>query len=374
MARRKPVRVADDEEQFMRLALRLARRGEGRVEPNPMVGCVLVQGGEVVGRGYHRRFGGPHAEVFALRQAGVKARGATAYVTLEPCNYFGKTPPCTEALIRAGVRRVVAAALDPNPRVDGGGLQRLIEAGIDATAGLCGDEGTELIAPFRTLTLQRRPYVIAKWAQSLDGRIASASGESKWLSGEASRRQVHELRARVDAILVGIGTVLRDDPLLTAREVAVRRIARRIVLDSRLRIPLRCRLVGSISAAPLLIATSRAFATGGKAARLRAWGAEILAMPDRNGRLELRPLLRHLATLGTTRLLVEGGSAVLSAFFAGGWVDEARVYVAPMLMGQRAAPGPLDGRTETRLKAALRPRAVEWAACGEDRVCRMRLT
>lgn len=374
MVRRKLVRVADDEERFMRLALRLARRGEGRVEPNPMVGCVLVKSGEVVGRGYHRKFGGPHAEVLALRQAGVKARGSTAYVTLEPCNYFGKTPPCTEALIRAGVRRVVCAALDPNPRVNGGGLKRLNEAGIDATAGLCADEGAELIAPFRTLTLQRRPYVIAKWAQSLDGKIASASGESKWLSGEASRRQVHKLRARVDVILVGIGTVLRDDPLLTARDVAVRRVARRIVLDSRLRLPLRSRLVRSVKAAPLLVATSRASAAGSKAAKLRALGAEVLALPDRNGWVQLRPLLQRLGSLGMTRLLVEGGSAILSAFFAGGWVDEARVYVAPMLMGQGGAPGPLDARTPTRLGAALRPRLVEWTACAEDRVCRMRLT
>ncbi len=374
MARRKPVRVADDEERFMRLALRLARRGEGRVEPNPMVGCVLVKGGHVVGQGYHRTFGGPHAEVFALRQAGVKARGATAYVTLEPCNYFGKTPPCTEALIRAGVRRVVASALDPNPRVNGGGLKRLIEAGLDATAGLCADEGEELIAPFRTLTLHGRPHVIAKWAQSLDGKIASASGESKWLSGEASRRQVHELRARVDAILVGIGTVLRDDPLLTARDVAVRRIASRIVLDSSLRIPLRSQLVRSIEAAPLLLATSRASAAGAKAARLRGLGADLLPLPERGGRLHLPSLLRHLGSFSMTRLLVEGGSAVLSAFFDGGWVDEARVYVAPMLIGHRAAPSPLDARLETRLNAAIRPRIVEWETCGLDRVCRMRLT
>ena len=227
--------AADFDSRMMLRALELARRGEGIVEPNPMVGCVVVQGEEIVGEGWHQRFGGPHAEIEALRAAGAKATGATLYVTLEPCCHHGQTPPCSDAVIQAGIGRVVAAMRDPFPKVAGGGIQQLMSAGIDVEVGLHEQEARELNAPYLKLLATGRPWVIAKWAMTLDGKLATKTGDSKWISGEASRRVVHELRGRVDAIVVGRRTAALDDPLLTARleKGSPPRIATRIVLDSR---------------------------------------------------------------------------------------------------------------------------------------------
>ena len=227
----------------MRRAIELARRGEGLVEPNPQVGAVVLDAhGAVVGAGWHERFGGPHAEVMAIASAGAAARGGTLVVTLEPCCHHGKTPPCTDAIIAAGVSRVVIGVEDPFPQVSGGGVAALRRAGIDVETGVLAEAAARLSAPFRRLVVDGRPWVIAKWAMSLDGRIAAAGGDSRWISGEASRALVHTLRGRVDAIMVGIGTALADDPLLTARPPGPR-TALRVVVDSRARLPTESRLV-----------------------------------------------------------------------------------------------------------------------------------
>ena len=243
-------------EAMMRRALELAERGQGSVEPNPAVGAVIVNdSGQILGEGWHQVFGGPHAEVYTLAAAGHAARGATLFVTLEPCCHFGKTPPCSKALIAAGIRQVIVAMRDPAPHVDGGGIQELRDAGIDVEVGLLEREAMRLVAPFVQLTLNRRPWFHAKWAMTLDGKIASRTGQSQWITNEASRAVVHRLRGRMDAILVGIGTAIADDPLLTARP-AGSRVATRIVIDSRLRIPPDSQLVRTVSQSPVLLITT----------------------------------------------------------------------------------------------------------------------
>jgi diaminohydroxyphosphoribosylaminopyrimidine deaminase / 5-amino-6-(5-phosphoribosylamino)uracil reductase len=334
----------------MSLALQLALRGQGRVEPNPMVGCVIVRSGRVIGQGYHRKFGGPHAEVFALRAAGARARGATVYVTLEPCNHTGKTPPCTDALIGAGIKRVIAAMKDPNPIVAGKGFRRLRAAGIRVDVGLLGDEAMALSAPFITFHRRRRPYVILKWAQSIDGKIATRTGDSQWITSLESRAESHALRARVDAVLVGVNTVLADDPDLTARLAVPRRVAARIVIDPNLRTPLDAKLVRTARRVPTLIVTSprprdaaaaRRAALDRKRLRLSKAGCHVMEIPAGASGIDLRCLLKELHLRQMTNILVEGGGTTLGAFLEQNLADEARVFVAPRLIGGEGAPGPL---------------------------------
>lgn len=363
----------DQDRRMMRRAIALARRGEGRVEPNPMVGCVIVRRGQVIGEGYHRRFGAPHAEVEALRAVNTSPRGATVYVSLEPCCHQGKTPPCSRALIEAGVARVVAAIRDPNRTVRGRGLRALRRAGVRVDTGVEAAEAAALIAPFATRIRLDRPYVIGKWAQSLDGKLAGARGESKWISCETSRRRVHRLRARVDAVLVGSGTVLSDDPALTARNVPLRRRALRVVLDGRLRIPLRCQLVDTTAKHPVLVFTLAAAARSTKASRLRKAGVEVVACGTRNGRLSLAACLSALASRDVTNLLVEGGAALLTSFLDAELLDEAYVFTAPILIGG-AAPALLGNRVARRLATAKHPHRVTIRSSGIDVLHRMHFT
>jgi len=328
--------------QFMRMALALAAGGEGRVEPNPMVGAVIVKDGRVIGAGYHRRFGGPHAEVEALRSCRRSPRGATCYVTLEPCCHWGKTPPCTEALIAAGVRRVVAAVRDPFPQVSGGGFRTLRAAGVAVSVGLLRREALSLNAPFFKLQRCGRPWVILKWAQSLDGRIATRRGDSKWISSPASRRAGHRLRGRVDAVIVGIGTVLADDPELTCRTGPRLRTATRVVLDAYARTPTTAVLARSARRNPTLIAVGTK-APAWRVRRLERAGCEVARVAGSADRIALPRLLEELGRRRMTNVLVEGGSAVLGAFVDGGLADEAIVFVAPRIIGGAAAPGPLGG-------------------------------
>lgn len=337
----------------MRRALRLALRGQGRVEPNPMVGCVIVRDGRVVGEGYHARFGGPHAEVVALRNGSASPRGATAFVTLEPCCYTGKTPPCVEALLAAGVRRVVAAMPDPNPRVHGRGLAALRRAGVEVRVGVLRADAERLNAPFVKLMRLGRPWVIAKWAQSLDGRLATATGDSRWITSPPARRHAHQTRGRVDAIVVGIGTVLADDPLLTCRDARPRRVATRVVLDSRLRTPLGARLVATSRSAPTLVFCSPA-AAARRRLRLEAAGCAVCPVRSGKGGLALGEVLDELGRRKMSNVLIEGGPRVLSSCFQRGLVDEAHVYVAPLLIGDRTAPGPVSGLLTRRVADALR--------------------
>ncbi len=359
--------------QYMHKALDLARRGRGRVEPNPMVGCVLVKANRIIGQGWHDRFGGPHAEVVALERARAAANGATAYVTLEPCNHLGKTPPCTRALRQAGVSRVVAAMRDPNPLVAGKGLQALRRAGISVIEGLLQDEAEQLNAPYLKRQLQRRPYVIAKWAQSIDGKIATVSGDSKWISGPLARRKTHRIRACVDAIMVGSGTLLQDDPLLTCRDVPIRRVARRIILDTRLRTPLDCRLVRTASEIPTIIFTSRANASRRKSQLLRRAGASVLNAPLRSRHLDLRAVLRKLAKLDMTNVLIEGGGQVLGSAFDMRLVDEAYVFVAPLLIGGRCAVPALSGDGLAKIASGQGLTNLTTRRVGEDLLYHFRL-
>ena len=358
----------------MRRALRLALRGQGRVEPNPMVGCVLVRAGRMVGEGFHRRFGGPHAEVEALRRAGDAARGATAFVTLEPCCHYGQTPPCTEALIKAGVSRVVAAMRDPFPKVNGGGIRRLRRAGIRVEVGLCESEAGELLAPFITRVKLGRPYVILKWAQSLDGKIATRTGDSRWISDAPSRRLVHRLRARVDGILVGAGTVLADDPELTARATPIKRRATRLVLDGRLRIPIESRLVSTAGECPTIVLCDEANLAehSRKAARLRRAGVEVKGFRASREQVPLRRVLEWLGGRGFSNLLVEGGGEVLASFVDQGMADEALIFVSPRLIGGALAVSALRGLGAATVQRALVFDRCVIQASGKDRLYRVR--
>jgi len=339
------------DETYMRQALELARLGAGATSPNPMVGAVVVADGDIVGRGYHPRAGDPHAEVFALRDAGPRARGATLYVTLEPCAHRGRTPPCTEAVIEAGIRRVVVAMPDPDRQVSGRGLRRLVEAGIETRVGVAEDEARTLNEAYVKHRTAGLPFVTAKWAMTLDGRIATRSGDSRWISGEASRALAHEMRAASDAILVGIGTVLRDDPALTARVPAAARHPRRVVLDSTLRIPLDARVLAR-DGTPVLVATTD---RGRPDARrsLEAMGVEVLGAGGPDGRVDLAVPLRELGRRDVLSLLVEGGGAVLGAFADGGLIDKVVAFVAPLMVGG-PAPAPVGGAGVDTLAHAWR--------------------
>lgn len=334
-----------DDERYMGRALLLARRGAGFVEPNPVVGAVVVKGGKVVGEGWHRFFGGPHAEVYALQKAGAKARGATLYVTLEPCCHWGKTPPCTDAVRAAGVKRVVVAMVDPFAKVRGKGLKILRGAGIEVECGCLEVAARRVNGPFLMRVAEGRPWVIAKWAQSLDGSIATAGGESKWISGEGSREIVQQLRGRVDGIVVGIGTVLADDPLLTARPARardLRRVATRMVLDRTCRLPLDGKLMRTVGEAPVMVVHGEGLRGAAEARRKKL--AERGAMTV--GAKDVGRLLQYLGERDYTNVLVEGGGRVLAAFFAGGWVDECHLFQAGLLIpgGRRAVAGEAAGR------------------------------
>ena len=339
------------DQQFMQQALELAQQGEGSVEPNPMVGCVVVRNSEVVGRGYHQQFGGAHAEVEALRDAGDRAHGAEVFVTLEPCCHQGKTGPCTEALIDAGVARVVVGCDDPNPKVAGKGIAALRDAGVEVHSDVLVGEALQLIAPFAKLVTTGRPWVIAKWAMTLDGKIASRTGSSQWISGEASRKVVHQLRGRVDAILVGRGTADADDPLLTARPAGPR-IATRVVLDSKCSLSTDSKLCQSIGDAPLLVATT---AAASKAARKRLEdsGAEVFTLAGEDHAEQMNSLLDELGRRQLTNLLIEGGAEVLGTLFDMNAIDEVHAFIAPKLIGGTDAPTPLAGAGLLEMERAL---------------------
>ncbi|WP_174236514.1 bifunctional diaminohydroxyphosphoribosylaminopyrimidine deaminase/5-amino-6-(5-phosphoribosylamino)uracil reductase RibD [Stutzerimonas nosocomialis] len=353
--------------QPMARALQLARQGLYSTHPNPRVGCVIVRDGQVVGEGWHQRAGEPHAEVHALRMAGDRARGATAYVTLEPCSHHGRTPPCADALVKAGVSRVVAAMQDPNPEVGGRGLQRLRDAGIDVVCGVLEAEARELNPGFIKRMEGGLPFVRVKLAMSLDGRTAMASGESQWITGPAARADVQALRARSSVVLTGADTVLIDGARLTVRAeelrlepslaaLALQRPPLRVLVDGRLRVPLDAPF---FQAGPALVATLDD--TG--AARYRAAGHELLALAGHE-RVDLPALLAALGARGANEVLVEAGPRLAGAFAAQGLVDEYRIYVAAKLLGSSARPLlelPLE-----RMAEARELRIVDLRAVGDD--------
>ena len=321
--------ITSQDEHYMRRALALARRGAGWVSPNPMVGAVIVKGGRVIAEGYHRRFGGDHAEVEAIKRARESLKGATMYVTLEPCCHWGKTPPCTEAIIREGIGRVVVATLDPNPEVRGKGVKVLREAGLEVKVGVLEEEARELNEAYFKWREEGVPFVTLKWAQSIDGRIATRKGDSRWISSEEARRLAHRLRARSDAVLVGIRTVLADDPQLTVREARGKNPLR-VVLDSRLKTPLGARVLDS-SAPTLIVTTHRADPGKMRALQERT---EVLVMEGKDGRVDLGGLLRELARRAITSVLVEGGGRIITSFLREGLWDRILVITSPLLIGE----------------------------------------
>ena len=350
---------------FLRRALEQAERGRGLTSPNPLVGAVVVRDGRIVGEGAHLRAGGPHAEIEALTAAGEAARGATLYVTLEPCNHHGRTPPCAPAVVRAGITRVVAALRDPNLNVQGGGVDLLRHAGLEVEVGVLAAEAERQNRAWLTAMRERRPHVTLKAAATLDGKIADVHGASRWITGEAARRQVHRMRAESDAIIVGVTTALRDDPSLTVRlDAPWPREPYRVVLDTHARLSPEARVIHAATPARALIAVG-ASAASAPVASLEAAGATVVRCPLRDGRVDVSALLTRLFDLEVRAVLVEGGGEVHAAFLDASIVDRAALFVAPLLLGGRAAPGVIGGEGR-ELKSALRLERPEVTVFGDD--------
>jgi len=351
---------------LMQRALDLAARGRGFVEPNPLVGAVVIDAAnEVVGEGWHRKFGGPHAEVNALDAAGDAAMDGTLLCTLEPCSHYGKTPPCVDRVISAGVKRVVAAMLDPFPEVAGRGVAKLKAAGIDVEVGVMEDEARALNAPYLTLLEKKRPYVRAKWAMTADGRTAAVDGSSKWITGELARAHAHRVRGMMDAIIVGSGTILADDPMLDARG-DVRRKATRVIVDSRARTPTTSKVVATASAWPTLIVVGDNVSAEATAP-FEQGRCEVLRLPTSgDGRISLGALAEEMGRRRWTNVLVEGGAELLGGFLTEGLIDGVDLYIAPKVVGGRDAQGAVGGVGLPNIASALPLVAGEVERFGED--------
>src|SRR5947208_5784523 len=359
--------MTDQDLQFMTRALKLAERGRGHTSPNPLVGAVVVRDGEVLGEGYHVAYGAAHAEVAAIEACIEDPIGATMYVTLEPCCHQGRTPACTEAIVSAGIKRVVVASYDPTEKASGRGLGILRDEGVDVVGidGECSANARLLNQPFRKHALTGRPHVVFKSAVSLDGKVATQTGDSKWISGEESRRLVHEWRADVDAVCIGIGTALSDDPLLTARVEGATRQPRRVVFDSEARLPLDSALVRSAPEVPLTVVISRASDRAAVDA-LRAAGAEIITASGGNEQERVRNGLQKLGELGIQSLLLEGGPRLAGAFLDAGEIDELRLFIAPIALGGRSARVPFEGEGSDSIASAQRAVSLHSARVGKD--------
>lgn len=332
----------------MKLALDLAASAKGKTNPNPLVGAVIVKDGMIVGTGLHRKAGEPHAEVHAFKMAGDHAKDATLYVTLEPCSHFGKTPPCANLVKESGVKRVVVAMQDPNPSVAGRGIRLLREAGIEVEVGVLEQESRRLNERFIHNMIAARPFVISKFAMTLDGKIATYSGHSQWITGEQARLDVHEIRDEVDAILVGVGTVLKDNPALTTR--LPDRLGKnpvRIILDSSLRTPLDAQILNTSVARTILVIEE-----GLDSTTYEALGVEILSVSKTNGKLDLAVMLEKLYALGITDVLIEGGGEVNASFLRAGLIDKFFVYIAPKVLGGRQSITPFTGENVETIDAA----------------------
>ncbi len=336
--------MREEDIKYMRYAIKLASKGLGKTSPNPCVGAVVVKNGRIAGIGYHKFAGGPHAEVYALRQAGKKAKGAILYVSLEPCSHYGKTPPCVDTIIRSGIKRVVAAMKDPNPLNNGRGFAALKKAGVRTECGLLRDEACKINESFIKFVTEGMPFVTVKAAQTLDGKIAARTGDSRWISGEASRNLVHRLRSQVDAVMVGIGTVRNDDPLLTARTGKKnKRQPLRVILSGSRGISRRAKVLNSNG------------------------GDVIIAMPEPGtGRVAIRPVLAMLADRGVTSVLIEGGGETIASAFEEGVVDKVCFFIAPKIIGGRNAKTPVEGKGIARVNDAIRLRDITCRRVGAD--------
>jgi diaminohydroxyphosphoribosylaminopyrimidine deaminase/5-amino-6-(5-phosphoribosylamino)uracil reductase len=353
------------DEKYMHMALKLAAKALGRTSPNPMVGAVVVKKGKVVSSGYHQKAGEPHAEAIALRKAGTAARGATLYVTLEPCSHTNKrTPPCSPLVVQSGVKRVVVAMIDPNPHVSGGGIKALRKAGIEVLTGVLEADAKKLNEAFIKQVTTGMPFVTLKIAQTLDGRIATATGESKWITGEEARKEGHRLRDSHDAILVGINTVLKDDPSLTTR-IPHGRDPLRVIVDSKLRISCNAKVLTQRSEAKTCIATLDSMPKDRLGALLDA-GAEILIAKGKDGQVDLKDLMRMLGSFGVTSVLIEGGSTVNASALKAGIVDKVVMFAAPLLMAGTDSLCSIGGKSPARLSKAIRLHRVTSQWVGQD--------
>jgi len=343
--------MRSEDEKYISIALGLAAKAKGMTSPNPCVGAVIVKGRRIVGRGYHRFAGGPHAEIYALRQAGKKAEGATLYVSLEPCSHYGRTPPCVDAIISAGIKRVVAAMKDPNPANNGKGLRILRKNGIKAESGILETEARLLNEDFIKYITRKMPFVAVKVAQSLDGKIATRTGDSKWITGPEARKFAHKLRSEVDAIMVGAGTVLKDDPLLTVRlgdRIPLQRDSKvkqplRIILAGRSKIPSKARILNSRGGAVLIARTK-----------------------EKSGRVDIRAFLKALAKMEITSVLIEGGGETIASAFEAGVVDKVYFFIAPKVIGGREAVTSVEGEGIEKVGGAIRLERTSFRKIGED--------
>ena len=357
----------------MRRALELARLGLGRTSPNPPVGAVVVRDSEIVGEGYHRRAGEGHAERVALEEAGERARGADIYVTLEPCCHHGRTPPCTEAIVDAGIARVIYAVHDPDPRCSGGGDQALRDAGVEVETGLLREEAADLLEGYVRHRRTGLPLVTLKLAMSLDGKIATRTGDSQWITCEESRRLVHQVRDESDVVMVGIGTVLADDPSLTTRGMPQGQDALRVVVDSTARTPPGSVVITQQSGADCLIACTEAASEGNRCA-LQEAGAEVLALPEMDGRVDLKALLKHLGHTGALNVLIEGGGELAWGALSAGIVDRVMFFYAPIVLGGREALPGIGGRGFETVDEALRLTDMTVQRSGDDVLVRAYIT
>ncbi len=354
-----------DDIGWMARALALATQGRGLTSPNPMVGAVVVRDGVLIAEGFHERAGEPHAEAVALARAGDRARGATLYVNLEPCNHSGRTPPCVDPIVWAGIRRVVSATRDPNPRVTGGGTAALIAAGVEVTPGVLEREARDLNRVFFTAIERHRPHVTMKWAMTLDGKIAAFDRTSRWITGRAARLEAHRLRSESDAIVTGIGTVLADDPSLTVRlDRPWPREPYRVVVDSRARLPLAAAMLGAGSRGRIVVAVGED-APASRVAALESAGVTVLQCKSREGRVDVGDVCGRLHALDVTAVLLEAGSGLGGAFLDAGLVDRVAVFIAPMMLGGDGAPTPIAG-AGLGLGDALRLTDVTTRSLGDD--------
>jgi diaminohydroxyphosphoribosylaminopyrimidine deaminase/5-amino-6-(5-phosphoribosylamino)uracil reductase len=358
--------ATDLDSMHMRRALELAARARGRTSPNPMVGAVLVKDGAVVGEGFHAYAGSDHAEVIALREAESAAAGSTLYVSLEPCCHQGRTPPCVDQIIRAGVSRVVGACLDPNPAVNGKGFAALRAAGIAVDVGLLAEEAARLNEAFFTFVRLGRPFVILKAAASLDGKIATRTGDSRWITGESARQHVHHIRNEVDAVLVGIGTILRDDPLLTTRlGIPDQRDPARIIVDNLARLPLRAKVINRASTATTILAVSE-MAPQARLEALQREGVQVLVVPESPRRVSLRKLMQALGAMGILSVMIEGGAEINGSALEEGIVDKLLLFLAPLVIGGKTTPTAVGGDGVETLSQATHLRSLRIERFGED--------
>ncbi|MFH1790760.1 MAG: bifunctional diaminohydroxyphosphoribosylaminopyrimidine deaminase/5-amino-6-(5-phosphoribosylamino)uracil reductase RibD [Candidatus Omnitrophota bacterium] len=349
---------------YMKRALGLALKAEGMTSPNPLVGAVVVRSGRVVGEGYHHRAGMPHAEINALRKAGRLARGAVLYVTLEPCDHFGKTPPCTDAIIKSGIRKVVIGMKDPNPINNGSGMRRLSREGIEVVWGVCEGLAKNINKPYIKFVTTGLPFVTLKIAESLDGKIATATGQSKWISNEQSRAYVNILRSGADAVMVGINTVLNDDPMLLPK-ATFRKERKRVIVDTNLRIPMNSKCVITAKKSPVIVATAK-----GRISRKRRLlgekGVELVFLQPKKGKVSLTCLMRELGEMGIVNVLAEGGGRLAGGLFDEGLVDRVVFFVAPMILGGEKAVTAVRGEGVKQIKDAIRAGNIFVKRFGDD--------